>query len=108
MVLRRPIETGQYVSFRYADQLTRAGITASVGSVGDSYDNALAEALNGTLKAELIEPHGPWSGLDELRSTLVRWIGWYNRHRLHSAIGYLPPAEYEANWHHHQAQTHAG
>jgi transposase InsO family protein len=71
-------------------------------------DLPLEALLNGTLKAELIEPHGPWSGLDEVRSTLVRWIGWYNHYRLHSAIGYLPPVEYEATWHQHQAQPHAG
>jgi transposase InsO family protein len=85
----------QYLSIRYSDRLAEVGITASVGSVADSYDNALAEALNGTFKAELIHPHGPWQDRDHVERAVLRWVGWYNNTRLHSELGYRPPTEYE-------------
>ena len=71
---------------------------ASVGSVADSYDNAMAESLIGTFKAELIDRQA-WRRRDEVEFAVVEWVSWYNTHRLHSAIGDIPPAEFEANYH---------
>ncbi|WP_329493937.1 IS3 family transposase [Kitasatospora herbaricolor] len=89
----------QYVSIRYTERLAEVGASASVGSVADSYDNAMAEALNGTFKAELIEHQGPWRDFDEVERALFQWVAWYNGERLHSALGYVPPDEYEqAYW----------
>lgn len=67
-----------------------------MGSRGDSYDNALAESVNGLYKAELVRRRGPWRGLDDLELATLEWVDWFNRRRLHSAIGYVPPAEYES------------
>jgi putative transposase len=86
----------QYTSFRYATHLADLGVMASVGSVADSYDNAMAEALNGTFKAELIHRR-TWRTRDQVELAVVEWVSWYNHQRLHSAIGNIPPAEYEAN-----------
>jgi len=99
----------QYTSFRYSDRLVEAGIAASIGSVGDSYDNAMAEALNGTFKAELVKLHGPWKTRAQLEFAIIRWVDWYNETRLHGEIGDIPPAEYEAIWYrqHHAATTAA-
>ncbi len=88
----------QYTLIRYADRLGDAGIAASIGSVGDSYDNAMAEALNGTFKAELIHRHGPWRTRTRTELAIVEWIDWYNAARLHSALGDTPPLEHEAHW----------
>jgi putative transposase len=88
----------QYTSFRYSDRLAEAGISASVGSKGDSYDNAMAEALNGTYKTELVKLHGPWRTRAALELATIEWIDWYNERRLHGEIGDIPPAEHEANW----------
>lgn len=88
----------QYTSFRYTDRLAAAGISASIGSVGDSYDNAMAEALNGTFKAELVKLHGPWRTRHQLEIAVIEWIDWYNASRLHSEIGDIPPAEHELDW----------
>ncbi|WP_345694686.1 IS3 family transposase [Kitasatospora terrestris] len=89
----------QYVSIRYTERLSEAGASASVGSVADSYDNAMAEALNGTFKAELIEHQGPWRDFDEVERAVFQWVAWYNGERLHSALDYMPPDEYEqAYW----------
>ncbi|MFE3474196.1 IS3 family transposase [Streptomyces bacillaris] len=85
----------QYVSIRYTDRLADIGASASVGSVADSYDNAMAEALNGTFKAELIEMQGPWKDVDQVERAIFQWIAWYNEERLHSALDYVPPTEYE-------------
>ena len=90
---------GQYVSIRYTERLAEVGASASVGSVADSYDNAMAAALNGTFKAELIEYQGPWRDFDEVERSVFQWVAWYNSERLHSALGYVPPDEYEqAYW----------
>jgi putative transposase len=86
----------QYLSIRYTERLAEAGASVSVGSKGDSYDNALAETVNGLYKAELVERHGPWRSLDELELATLEYIDWFNYRRLHSACGYRPPAEYEA------------
>jgi len=91
----------QYTSFRYSDRLSSAGIAASIGSVGDSYDNAMAEALNGTFKHELVKLHGPWRTRHQLEIAIIEWIDWYNASRLHGEIGDIPPLEHEAHWYRH-------
>lgn len=85
----------QYLSVRYTERLAEAGIATSVGSRGDSYDNALAETVNGLYKTELIYRRGPWRGREDLELATLEWVDWFNHRRLFSAIGYLPPAEYE-------------
>ena len=71
-------------------------VSASIGSVGDSYDNALAETVNGLYKAECVFWEGPWAGADDLELATLSWVHWFNEQRLHSALGYVPPAEFEA------------
>nr|WP_042799866.1 IS3 family transposase [Streptomyces lividans] len=95
----------QYVSIRYTERLSEIGASASVGSVADSYDNAMAEALNGTFKAELIEMQGPWRDVDQVERAIFQWVTWYNEERLHSALDYVPPAEYERAWWREQEAT---
>jgi len=85
----------QYVSVAYTERLADAGIKPSVGSVGDSYDNALAETINGLYKTELVYNLGPWKSKDALELATMKWIHWYNHERLLGAIGYVSPAEYE-------------
>jgi len=87
----------QYVSIRYSERLAQAGVEPSVGSRGDSYDNALAETINGLYKAELIHRCGPWKTRQSIELATLEWVAWFNQ-RLHSAIGYIPPAEAEANY----------
>jgi len=94
----------QYVSIRYTERLAEAGIEPSVGSRGDSYDNALAETINGLYKAELIHKRGPWKTRSAVEIATLEWVAWFNHHRLLSSIGYLPPAEAEANYY-KQLQT---
>jgi putative transposase len=91
----------QYLAIRYAATLSAAGVLASVGTVGDSYDNALAESTIGQLKAELIARRGPWRTFDQLEFALFEYIDWWNHRRLHSEIGMIPPAEAEANYYRH-------
>jgi transposase InsO family protein len=98
-VLQRPVELAQYVSIRSTERWAEVGASASVGSVADSYDNAMAEAVNGTFKAELIEHQGPWREFEQVERALFQWVASYNGERLHSALGYVPPDEYEqAYW----------
>ena len=85
----------QYLSIRYTERLAEAGFNASVGSVGDSYDNALAETINGLYKAEVIHKNGPWKGLDDVERATLTWVEWFNNRRLLRPIGDVPPAEYE-------------
>ncbi|MGI8681454.1 MAG: transposase, partial [Mycobacteriales bacterium] len=85
----------QYVSIRYTDRLTDAGAVASIGSVGDSYDNAHAESLIGLYKTECVRPEGPWRGVDDLELATLNWVHWFNTTRLHTALAYVPPIEYE-------------
>lgn len=87
---------GQYLAIRYTERLADAGAVCSVGSRGDSYDNALAESVIGLYKTELIRKQGPWRSFEQLELATAHWVEWYNRRRLHSSIGDLPPAEYEA------------
>jgi putative transposase len=86
----------QYRAIRYSQRLADAGAVASVGSKGDSYDNAMAEAFNSLYKAELVRNKGPWRGLDDLEMATVEYIDWYNNRRLHGELGHIPPAEHEA------------
>jgi transposase InsO family protein len=95
-VLRRPIESTQYLSIRYTERLAEAGAACSVGSRGDSYDNALAETIIGLYKTELIGRRGPWKGLDEVEYATLEWVDWFNHRRLLEPIGSVPPAEFEA------------
>ena len=88
----------QYVSIRYSERLAEAGIEPSVGSKGDSYDNALAETINGLYKAELIHRRAPWKTMDAVELATLEWVAWFNHHRLLEPIGYIPPAEAEANY----------
>jgi transposase InsO family protein len=85
----------QYLSIRYGERLAEAGIAPSVGSVGDSYDNALAETINGLYKAELIHPRGPWHHLEAVEYATLEWVDWFNHRRLLQPIGDMPPAEFE-------------
>jgi transposase InsO family protein len=88
----------QYVSIRYSERLAEAGIEPSVGSKGDSYDNALAETINGLYKAELIHRRAPWKTKEAVELATLEWVAWFNNHRLLEPIGYIPPAEAEANY----------
>ena len=94
----------QYVSIRYSERLAEAGIKPSVGSIGDSYDNALAETINGLYKAELIHRRGPWKTKEAVELATLEWVSWFNHHRLLEPIGYIPPAQAEANYWRQQAQ----
>lgn len=95
-MLHRPIESVQYRAIRYADRLAECDAVASVGSKGDSYDNAMAEALNSLFKAELIRNRGPWAGINDVEFATAEWVDWYNERRLHGELGHVPPAEHEA------------
>jgi putative transposase len=97
----------QYVSIRYSERLAEAGIEPSVGSTGDSYDNALAETINGLYKAEIIHRRGPWKTREAVELATLEWVSWFNHHRLLEPIGYIPPAEAEANYWRQQAQVSA-
>jgi putative transposase len=109
---RRPVSQGglihhsdrgvQYVSIRYTERLAEAGVEPSVGSVGDSYDNALAETINGLYKAELIWHRGSWRNAEEVEFATLEWVDWFNHRRLLAPIGNIPPAEAEARYY---AQT---
>jgi len=88
----------QYVSIRYTERLAEAGIEPSVGSVGDSYDNALAETINGLYKAEVIHRRGPWRSFEAVEMATLEWVDWFNNRRLLEPIGNIPPAEAEANY----------
>ena len=105
---RRPVHRGglvhhsdrgsQYVSIKYTDRLAEAGIEPSVGSVGDSYDNALAETINGLYKAEVIHRRGPWRSFEAVEYATLEWVDWFNNRRLLEPIGNIPPAEAEARY----------
>ena len=86
----------QYLSIRYTERLAEAGIEPSVGSVGDSYDNALAETIIGLFKTEVIRRRGPWRTIDEVEIAVLEWVDWFNNRRLLEPLGWIPPTEYEA------------
>jgi putative transposase len=95
----------QYVSIRYSERLSEVGITASVGSVGDSYDNALAETINGLYKTELIRQQGPWRNIEEVEFATLKWVHWFNTKRLLEPIGDMPPAEKESLYYQQQEES---
>jgi len=105
---RRPVHGGglvhhsdrgsQYVSIKYTERLAEAGVEPSVGSVGDSYDNALAETINGLYKAEVIHRRGPWRSFEAVEFATLEWVDWFNHRRLLEPIGNIPPAEAEARY----------
>ena len=95
----------QYTSIRYTERLAEIGAAPSIGTVGDSFDNALAETVNGLYKNELIHRRGPWRTVDDVEVATAAWVHWWNTTRLHGACGDIPPAEYEAAW--RQAQQEA-
>ena len=111
---RRPLQVGglvhhsdrgsQYLALRYTAHLAEAGIEPSVGSVGDSYDNALAETINGLYKTEVIHRRGPWRSFETVEFATLEWVDWFNNRRLLEPIGNMPPAEAEARYY---AQTKA-
>ena len=88
----------QYLSIKYSERLAQAGIEPSVGSVGDSYDNALAETINGLFKAEVIHRRGPWRTVEAVEYATLEWVDWFNNRRLFEPIGNIPPAEAERNF----------
>ena len=92
----------QYVSIRYTERLAEAGIEPSVGSRGDSYDNALAESIIGLYKTEVIRRRGPWRGPEDVEFATLEWVHWYNTQRLLEPIGNVPPVEYEMNYYRSQ------
>ena len=98
IVLRRPLKSAQYVSIKYTDRLAEAGIEPSVGSVGDFYDNALAETINGLYKAEVIHRRGPWRNFEAVEFATLDWVDWFNNRRLLEPIGFIPPAEAEERY----------
>jgi putative transposase len=97
-VLRGPVEPGQYLSFAFTQRLIDAGVDASVGSVGDAYDNALAETTIGLFKTEKIRREGPWKTLADVELATLEWVDWFNNARLHSACGRLSPAQFEQQY----------
>lgn len=92
----------QYLSIRYSERLKDAGVDASVGSTGDSYDNAMAETIIGLFKTEVIHARGPWRSLDAVEYATLEWVDWFNNRRLLEPIGYVPPAEFEAEYYRQQ------
>ena len=91
----------QFTSIRYGERLAEIGATPSIGTVGDSYDNALAESVNGYYKAELIRGparRGPWKTVEDVELATLGWVFWHNTSRLHSNLGDLPPSEYEQSY----------
>ena len=97
-MLQPPLDFAQYLSIRYTERLAEAGAVTSVGSRGDSYDNALAESVIGLYKTELIRRRGPWKGLDAVEYATLEWVDWWNHRRLLQPIGMIPPAEKEADY----------
>ena len=92
----------QYLSIRYTERLAEAGIERSVGSIGDSYDNALAETVIGLFKTEVIERQGPWRNMEAVEYATLEWVDWFNHRRLLGPLGYVPPVEYEAAYYRSQ------
>ena len=103
--LRRPLETAQYLAIRYTERLAEAGIEPSVGSVGDSYDNALAETVIGLFKTEVIHRRGPWRSLEAVEFATLEWVDWFNHRRLLGPIGHIPPAEAEGRYYEQLEET---
>jgi putative transposase len=88
----------QYVWVAYTERLAEIGARPSIGSIGDSYDNSLAESVNGLYKTELIRRQGPWRNVDHVELATLAWVDWFNNRRLHSELGDIPPAEFEHDY----------
>jgi transposase InsO family protein len=99
---------GQYLSIRYTERLAEAGIEPSVGSIGDSYDNALAESVIGLFKTEIIRQRGPWRSIEDVEFSTLEWVDWFNTRRILEPIGNIPPVEFEATYHQAQQTTAVG
>ncbi len=104
-MLLPPVEPSQYVSIAYTDRIGELGASASIGTVGDSYDNALAESVMGIFKTELhrnpavlADNGGHWKGLDDLEIATCEWVSWFNEERLHGELGDATPSEFEAEY----------
>jgi transposase InsO family protein len=97
----------QYTSIRYTERLAAAGLERSVGSVGDSYDNALAETINGLYKTEVVRRRGPWRNVEDVEYATLVWVDWFNNRRLLEPLGYVPPAEFEAAYYQQHGQAMA-
>ncbi|MBI4883785.1 MAG: transposase [Actinobacteria bacterium] len=95
-MLLPPVESAQYVSVAYTERLAEIGARPSIGSIGDSYDNSLAESVNGLYKTELIRRQGPWRNVEHVELATLAWVEWFNTRRLHSELGDIPPAEFES------------
>ena len=95
----------QYLAIRYSERLAEAGAVASVGRRGDSYDNALAETVNGLFKTEVIRRQKSWRSADQVELATAQWVEWWNERRLHSACGFVPPAEFEEAYYRQQDAT---
>ena len=96
--MQRLVEPGQYLSIRYSERLAVEGAVTSVGSRGDSYDNAMAESVNAFYKAELITMQGPWRNVDDVELATLGWVHWWNHRCLLAPIGNIPPVEFENDW----------
>jgi putative transposase len=94
-VLPRPVEPGQYTSIAFTERLATIGVSPSIGTVGDAYDNALAESVIGLYKAELINPQRPWKTLEEVEIATLHYVDWFNNRRLYEENGDIPPVELE-------------
>jgi transposase InsO family protein len=92
----------QYIAMRYTERLVEMGAAPSLGSVGDAYDNALAESVIGLFKTEVIHRRGPWRSFDDVEYATLEWVAWFNQQRLLEPLGYVPPAEFEEQFHRHQ------
>lgn len=104
-MLHRPVELAQYTSITLSERLAETGIAASVGAVGSSYDNALAETINGLYKTELIKPRKPWRSVDDVEFATAEWVDWYNHRRLYEYCGDMPPVDLETIY--YDSQTEA-
>ena len=104
-VIHHSDQGSQYLSIRYTERLAEAGADASVGSVGDSYDNALAETINGLYETEIIRRKGPWKGIDDVEYATLEWVDWFNNRRLLEPIGDIPPAEFEEVYYQQRSES---
>ena len=102
------IEVHWYTSIRFTERLAEADIQPSVGAVGSSYDNALAETINGLYKTELIKPRKPWRTIEEVEYATARWVAWFNHHRLYEHCGDIPPVEMETAYYSQHQRPAAG
>jgi putative transposase len=107
-VLRRQVESAQYTSIRFTERLAEADIQPSVGAVGSSYDNALAETINGLYKTELIKPRKPWRTIEEVELATAEWVDWFNHRRLHEYCGDIPPVDLETAYYAQHQRPAAG